>query len=58
MGLEILGQWNAGDFTARIDRIGATLTSIFERSVREGRPTGAIADAMATDVIAKAKRAA
>jgi leucine dehydrogenase len=58
VGLEILGKWNAADLTARIDRIGETLTSIFERSAREGRPTGAIADAMAMDVIAKAKRAA
>lgn len=58
VGLEILGQWNARDLNSRIDRIGDTLTQIFERSAREGRPTGAIADAMALDVIAKAKRAA
>ncbi len=58
VGLEILDQWNAADLNARIDRIGDTLTAIFDRSAREGRPTGEIADAMAMDVIAKAKRAA
>jgi len=58
VGLEILKEWNAADLAARIDRIGATLTSIFERAQRENRPTGEIADSMALDVIAKAKRAA
>ncbi|MDZ7628247.1 MAG: Glu/Leu/Phe/Val dehydrogenase dimerization domain-containing protein [Parvularculaceae bacterium] len=58
VGLEILGQWNGRDLNARIDRIGATLIEIFERSARENRPTGAIADTMAMDVIAKARRAA
>ena len=58
VGLEILGTWNAEELGRRIDRIGDTLTAIFERSAREQRPTGEIADAMAMDVIAKAKRAA
>ncbi len=58
VGLEILGTWNTEDLARRIDRIGGTLTAIFERSAREKRPTGEIADAMAMDVIAKAKRAA
>ncbi len=58
VGLEILGTWNADDLERRIDRIGDTLTAIFERSARERRPTGEIADAMAMDVIAKAKQAA
>lgn len=58
VGLEILGAWNAADLTRRIDGIGDTLTAIFERSAREGRPTGEIADRMAVDVIAKAKQAA
>ncbi len=58
VGLEILNAWDADDLARRIDRIGDTLTAIFERGAREGRPTGAIADAMAMDVIAKAKKAA
>jgi leucine dehydrogenase len=58
VGMEILGRWEADDIAARIDRIGDTLTSIFERSAREGGPTGQIADAMALDIIAKAKKAA
>lgn len=58
VGLEILNAWDADDLARRIDLIGDTLTAIFERSARESRPTGAIADAMALDVIAKAKKAA
>lgn len=58
VGLEILGRWNADDLTARIDRIGDTLTRIFRRAELEGRPTGAIADAMATEVISRGRRAA
>jgi leucine dehydrogenase len=58
VGLEILGTWDEQDLGRRIDRIGDTLTAIFERSAREKRPTGEIADAMAMDVIAKAKQAA
>lgn len=58
VGLEILGTWNAADLARRIDGIGDTLTAIFNRAVSEGRPTGEIADQMAADVIAEAKRAA
>jgi len=58
VGLEILNQWDAAELSRRIDRIGATLTALFERAGREGRPTGEIADRMALDVIAKAARAA
>ncbi len=58
VGLEILGTWNADDLGRRIDCIGDTLTAIFERGARERRPTGEIADAMAMDIIAKAKHAA
>lgn len=58
VGLEILGTWTAQDLGQRIDAIGATLTAIFERAASEGRPTGDIADRMAMDIIAKAKRAA
>ncbi|MFN0025363.1 MAG: Leu/Phe/Val dehydrogenase [Parvularculaceae bacterium] len=58
VGLEILGQWNAAELNRRIDRIGDTLTAIFERSTRENCPTGAVADNMALGVIANAKKAA
>jgi leucine dehydrogenase len=58
VGLEILGTWDAADLGRRIDGIGATLEAIFERARREGRPTGEIADAMAQEVIAKARKAA
>jgi leucine dehydrogenase len=58
VGLEILGKWTAGEMNRRIDAIGPRLDAIFERSRREGRPTGAIADEMALEVIAKGRAAA
>lgn len=58
VGLEILSQWSAEEMTARIDRIGETLTGIFRRADRENRPTGEIADEMAIDIIARARHAA
>ena len=58
VGLEILGDWDDADMTRRIDAIGVTLTQLFERAARERRPTGAVADEMAMDVIRKATRAA
>ncbi|MEZ5896880.1 MAG: Glu/Leu/Phe/Val dehydrogenase dimerization domain-containing protein [Parvularculaceae bacterium] len=58
VGLEILDQWTAQGLTARIDKIADTLGEIFERSRREARPTGEIADQMALEVIARAKAAA
>ena len=58
VGLEILGQWTEADMNARIDRIGETLSQIFERADREDRATGAIADQMALEVIGKARKAA
>ncbi|MEK7266649.1 MAG: Glu/Leu/Phe/Val dehydrogenase dimerization domain-containing protein [Pseudomonadota bacterium] len=58
VGLEIMGGWSEAELTRRIDAIGPRLTAIFERSLRDNRPTGEIADEMALDVIAKAKRAA
>lgn len=58
VGLEILGEWTVGTMNARIDAIGPRLAAIFERAEREGRPTGEIADRMALEVIAKAKKAA
>ncbi len=58
VGLEILGQWSPAELTRRIDAIGPRLEEIFERSARDRRPTGEIADEMALEVIAKAKKAA
>jgi leucine dehydrogenase len=57
VGLEILGQWSQAELNRRIDVIGPRLSSIFERSARERRPTGEIADEMALEAIAKAKEA-
>ncbi len=58
VGLEFLERWSEDEMTMRIDRIGDTLTGIFNRSVAEDMPTGAIADAMAQEVIARARKAA
>ncbi len=58
VGLEILGQWTAEEMTRRIDKIGDTLSDIFARADAEDRPTGAVADAMAREVIERARRAA
>lgn len=58
VGLEILGVWTEADLTRRIDAIGPRLAAIFERSARDNRPTGAIADEMALEVIARAREAA
>jgi leucine dehydrogenase len=57
VGLEILGTWTEAEMTRRIDAIGPLLLRVFERAEREGRPTGAVADDMAMDVI-RAKQAA
>ena len=58
VGLEILGQWTNDEMTGRIDKIGDTLTEIFERAERDGRPTGAVADDLALEVIARGRQAA
>ncbi|MEL7488820.1 MAG: Glu/Leu/Phe/Val dehydrogenase dimerization domain-containing protein [Pseudomonadota bacterium] len=58
VGLEILGRWTKEGLETRIDRIGETLTSIFERAHAEGRPTGAIADEMAQEAIERGRAAA
>jgi leucine dehydrogenase len=58
VGLEILGQWTEAELNARIDAIGPRLAEIFDRSAREKRPTGEIADEMALEVIAKGRKAA
>ncbi len=53
VGLEILGQWTKDGLNSRIDAIGPRLATIFERSAKSARPTGAIADEMALEVIAR-----
>lgn len=58
VGLEILGQWTAQELSMRIDRISDTLDEIFTRSKAENRPTGAIADQLAMEVVAKAAQKA
>jgi leucine dehydrogenase len=58
VGLEIIGAWTAAEMTRRIDNIGVTLSGIFNRAEIEDAPTGAIADKMALEVIAKGKKAA
>lgn len=58
VGLEILGTWTKQDLTDRIDNIGATLTEIFNRAEAENAPTGAVADKLALEVIARGKKAA
>ena len=57
VGLEILGQWTRDEMTTRIDKIGDTLTEIFKRAEADGRPTGAVADQLALEVIARGKEA-
>lgn len=56
VGLEILETWTEDELNRRIDAIGPRLSEIFARSARDKRPTGAIADEMALEVIAKAKK--
>lgn len=58
VGLEILGTWTKEELSRRIDNIGVTLTEIFKRADAEDRPTGAIADLMALEVISRGKEAA
>jgi leucine dehydrogenase len=58
VGLEILGEWSETELMRRIDAIGPRLSSIFDRSARDRRPTGAIADEMALEAIAKGGRSA
>ena len=58
VGLEILGRWTELEVTRRIDNIGDTLLEIFARAEQESRPTGAVADELAMEVIARGKQAA
>jgi len=54
IGLEILEQWDLDRLNQRIDLIGATLETLFERAERENAPTNEVADAMAQDFIKNA----
>jgi len=58
VGLEIIGKWTNEEMNIRIDKIGDTLTEIFKRAEDEGRPTGAVADELALEVIARGPSAA
>lgn len=58
VGLEILGDWTSDEMTRRIDKIGDTLTEIFNRAAADARPTGAVADAMAQEIIERGRKAA
>jgi leucine dehydrogenase len=58
VGLELMGTWSEAELNRRIDEIGPRLSLIFDRAARENRPSGVIADEMAMEVIARAKKAA
>ncbi len=51
VGLEILGTWNIDALNEKIDKIGHTLKSVFERSDAQNLPTGQVADQLALDII-------
>jgi len=55
VGLEAMGEWEGGEMLARIDRIGETLTAIFERADREEKSTAEIADQMAQEIVERAR---
>ena len=58
VGLEILGTWTTSEMNKRIDNIGAMLTDIFNRAEAENAPTGAVADKIALEIIARGRKAA
>ncbi|GJL94769.1 MAG: leucine dehydrogenase [Hyphococcus sp.] len=58
VGLEILNRWSEAEMIKRIDKIDNTLTAIFERSEKEDRPTGAVADQLAMEIIERGRQAA
>jgi len=58
VGLEILGEWSTEEMTRRIDNIGVKLAEIFNRAEKEDLPTGAVADKMALEIIARGRIAA
>ena len=58
VGLEITDEWTAEEMTRRIDNIGVLLGDIFNRAEAEDLPTGAVADKMALEIIARGRKAA
>lgn len=54
---EVLNGYDRADVLRRVERIPATLTDIFRRAEREGRPTSMIADEMARERLAAARAA-
>lgn len=58
VGLEILGKWSEPEMNRRIDKIRSTLTEIFDRAAAENRPSGAVADELAMEVVAHAAKKA
>jgi len=58
VGLEILGTWTHDEMNKRIDMIGLRLAEIFKRADAENMPTGAVADKMALEIIARGRKAA
>lgn len=58
IGLEIIGEWTPEEMIRRSDKIGALLSEIFARAEAENLPTGAVADKMALEVIARGRKAA
>ncbi|PQA85493.1 Glu/Leu/Phe/Val dehydrogenase dimerization domain-containing protein [Hyphococcus luteus] len=58
VGLEITGEWTTSEMTKRIDHIGVLLSDIFKRAEAEDLPTGAVADKMALEVIARGPKTA
>lgn len=52
---EILGDYDRAASLAQIDRIGQTLTAVFERSASSDEPTNRIADRMAEERLAAAR---
>lgn len=52
---ETRGEYDESWVNAKVDNIYNSLTTIFNRSVTENRPTNQIADELATEIIAKAQ---
>lgn len=56
--LEILDRWSEEEMTRQCDKIGDTIAGICDRAAREDRPTGAVADEIALEIIARGKTTA
>ena len=52
---EILGRYDGDAARAQVDRIGETLTQVFERAASTREPTNHIADRMAEERLAAAR---